>query len=226
MNLSLVIRVFLIPIGFIFKLLILAKDGSRDIHNKIRFRGSIIDIGCCINDKSKISQNTHLLNDCIINNSQIDSFTYVGNKCLIQNAKIGKFCSIANEVLIGLGKHPIEHFSTSPLFYRINNPLKIKLIESNSDFNEYLPIDIGNDVWIGTRAIIMDGVTIGNGAIIAANSVVTKDVLPYAIVGGIPAKIIKYRFNSNKIEILQSLHWWKWDLRKIESNFELLNDIK
>ena len=214
------LRLFFLPLGLANKLIVLAKEGARDIHNQVRFKDAQIDDGCCINQNSVISPNTHILNNCVINNSQIASYSYIGKNCLIQNTKIGKFCSIANDVFIGLGNHPTDHFSTSPLFYRTNNPLNIKFVDSNSDFQEYHEIEVGNDVWIGARAIILDGVTIGHGAIIAANSVVTKDVPPYSIVGGIPSKIIKYRLSDERIERLIQSCWWNWDISIIKKHFK------
>jgi acetyltransferase-like isoleucine patch superfamily enzyme len=145
----------------------------------------------------------------------------LGKNCLIQNASIGKFCSIANDVCIGLGKHPLDYFSTSPLFYRKQNTFKINLIEKDFQFEEYLPVSIGNDVWIGSRSLILDGVSIGNGSVIAANSVVTKDVAPYSVIGGVPAKHIKYRFSENQIDELNNGKWWDMDLNKIKSDFKL-----
>lgn len=216
-------RILLLPFGLFYKFWDIAKEGARDLHNKLRFKGSNIDSGCCIDQNSRVAENSRLMNNCIINNSQIAPFTYIGNNCIIQNTTIRKFCSIANDVLIGLGKHPTDNFSTSPLFYRVNNPLKVKLVNSNSEFKEYLPVEIGNDVWIGARAIILDGVSIGQGAIIAANSVVSKDVPPYSIVGGIPAKIIKYRFSDEKINKLLSSDWWENEIKSINQSIQDLN---
>lgn len=214
-------RVFLLPLGLIKKIFEIANDGARDIENKFRFKNAIIDNGCSIDSKSIIHSNVHLLNNTVVNNSEILSYTYLGKNCLVQNASIGKFCSIANDVLIGLGNHPIDLFSTSTLFYRKTNTLRIDLINDNLGFEEYDKISIGNDVWIGVRAIIMDGVKIGDGAIIAANAVVVKDVPPYAIVGGVPAKIIKYRFSTSEIEMMLKQKWWVWDLEKIKTYYKL-----
>lgn len=216
-------RLFFYPLGILKAIHILGKNGSRDFVNKTRFKNVIIDDGVCIDAQSLINERTHLLSNCMINNSVIGSYTYIGKNSIVQNTTIGKFCSIANDVCIGLGKHPIQHFSTSTLFYRIKNTLKIDLIDSDLVFNEYENINIGHDVWIGSKAIIMDGVSIGHGAIIAANSVVTKDVPPYTIVGGVPAKIIKHRFDENKIKTLLEIKWWDDDLIKIKNKISILN---
>lgn len=220
MKTSIVIRIVSLPIGLILKLWDLAKEGARDIHNQIRFKGAQIDAGCCIDGRSEIAPNTHVLSNCIIVNCKIEPFTYIGKNCLVQNTTIGRFCSIANDVFIGLGKHPIDLVSTSTLFYRVRNTLKIQLIDKDNDFEEYADISIGHDVWIGARAILMDGIKIGNGAIIAANAVVTKDVPPYAIVAGVPAKIIKYRFLEDKIEELQKSAWWNLTLEEIRQKLK------
>ncbi len=219
-------RVLLYPFGILNGLHHLGKNGSRDLYNKFRFKKVIIDKGCCIDNKSIIKPNVHILENCIINNSQIDSFSYMGKNCLAQNVSIGKYCSIANDVYIGLGKHPVNFFSTSTIFYKKFNTLKIKLVDNDLAFCEYDKITIGNDVWIGARSIIMDGVKIGHGSIIAANSVVTKDVPPYAIVAGIPAKIIKFRFKEKKVNRLLLSRWWENKLSDIQNmSVELNSEI-
>ena len=214
-------RIILLPFGLAKKCFDFANEGARDLENKYRFRNTIIDKGCSFNQNTIIHPNVHILENCILNNSEVHSYSYLGKNCLIQNAIIGKFCSIANDVSIGLGNHPLDNFSTSPLFYRRQNKFKIKLIENDLQFEEYLPVSIGNDVWIGSRSIILDGIIIGNGSVIAANSVVTKDVAPYSVMGGVPAKLIKYRFSDKKIEELNYGKWWDMDLNKIKSDFKI-----
>lgn len=209
------LRILLLPFGFIFRLILIALDGSRDLHNKIRYSKSIIDKGCCITSNSIISPNSHILDDTLIINSTIGSFSYISYRGIIKNATIGKYCSIANDVNIGLGKHPIHDFSTSTLFYRVKNTFNFKMVKKDSDFEEYQRIDIGNDVWIGARAIIMDGVKIGNGAVIGANSVVTKNIPDYAIAVGSPAKIIKYRFENDNIVALLASEWWNLSIEEL-----------
>jgi acetyltransferase-like isoleucine patch superfamily enzyme len=107
-----------------------------------------------------------------------------------------------------LSSHPVNFLSTSPIFFSVNNATGHTWIDKDVYDDRPEPISIGNDVWIGMNVTIMGGVTIGNGAIIAAHSVVTKDVPAYAIVAGIPGKVIKYRFDEQMIAKLQKLRWW------------------
>ena len=218
-------RILFVPLGLLIKLNELSIIGSRDLYNKLRFRGAIIDRNCCIDPTTKIEENCHILESCYIWDSSIKRFSYVGRNSMIQHASIGSFCSIANDVYVGLGMHPSNLFSTSPLFYRVVNTFKLRLIENDYDFAEYKPIEIGHDVWIGARVMIMDGVKVGDGAIIAGNAVVTKDVPPYAIVAGIPAKVIRYRFSPEKIEKLLREQWWLWPLSEIKQRMSDLNDL-
>jgi virginiamycin A acetyltransferase len=128
---------------------------------------------------------------------------------------IGNFCSIARGTAIQEHNHDADCITTYFVKYRIfEEKYGIDAISKG-------PVNIGNDVWIGTQSTILTGVTIGDGAIIAANSVVSKDVPPYAIVGGTPAKVLKYRFSEEIIEKLLDIKWWNWDLEKIKLNKEL-----
>ncbi len=226
---KIIFRFLYSPFGLIKMLLKLANDGARDIQNKRRFSNSIIDAGSSFTDDSKVGIKSHILSNCTMNHSQIGNYSYCGKNALIQYSKIGNYCSIANEVIIGLGSHPIHLFSTSPVFYKKKNPLNIKLVENDYKFNEYKAITIGNDVWIGARVIVMDGVSIGDGAIIAAGAVVTKDIPAYAIVAGIPAKVIKYRFDPKAIKKLLNTKWWEKtpdEIDLIETSFLIKNQIK
>jgi virginiamycin A acetyltransferase len=133
---------------------------------------------------------------------------------------IGKYCSIAKDVifLCGAGKHDMASVSTYPLLESFYLPDEIVNINGEKQRKYYDPdfaksrgpIIIENDVWIGYRSLIQSGVTIGNGAVVYPGSVVTKDVPPYAIVGGIPSRIIKFRFSENVIAELLSIKWWDW----------------
>lgn len=125
--------------------------------------------------------------------------------------KIGNFVSIGKNVIIGHGEHPLNFLSTSPYFYFDNLGYKNDETNSHNEFWKYAPIHIGNDVWIGDNVCIKNGLTIGDGAVIGLGAVVTKDVPPYAIVAGVPAKVIKYRFDSDTIDRLLKLKWWDLD---------------
>ena len=153
----------------------------------------------------------------------IGEWTYLGSDTTIANEKdsiIGRYCSISHHVRIGLPQHPLNCLSTHT-FYLKDRPSRLfgaDIAEENklSDFDRsqlLKPVEVGNDVWIGYGAIIMNGVKIGDGAVVAAGSIVTHDVPPYAIVGGVPAKLIKYRFDEKMREELLNLKWWDYDVR-------------
>ena len=137
--------------------------------------------------------------------------------------KIGSFCSIAGNVDIFVGyqgRHPLDFISTYPL-----NMLfpKFKSTGRSRAFPPNLSVVVGNDVWIGRDSLIMAGVTIGDGAVVGARSLVNKDVPPYAIVGGSPARIIKYRFDEQTVAQLLALRWWDWEDDVIEKNMDLFS---
>jgi len=125
---------------------------------------------------------------------------------------IGKFCSIAR----GTNFQEYNHNANRPSSYFFAQNIFNELIFL--DINSKGPIVVGNDVWIGANAIITSGVHIGDGAIVSGGSVVTKDVPPYSVVGGNPARVIKYRFSADKIEKLLSIRWWDWDISTIKKN--------
>ena len=141
-------------------------------------------------------------------NVQMDDYSSVGIDSKIANAIIGKYAVIAREVYVSVGAHPTNYLTAHSIFYKNQpwgfHPEWFKEI----DYNEAPTCHIGNDVWIGTRAIVMDGVNIGDGAIVASGAVVTKDVPPYAVVGGVPAKVIKYRYPKEMINRLLEIQWW------------------
>lgn len=149
-----------------------------------------------------------------ISNVQMGKHSFCGYDCEISHCEIGAFVSIANNVIIGGGMHPMDWVGMSPVFYEGRDSVKKKF----SNFNRPLPIKviIGSDVWIGNNVLIKQGVKIGNGAVIGMGSVVTKDVDDYSVVAGIPAKLIKMRFDSNTIESLLGIKWWDFTDDKLE----------
>jgi len=181
---------------------------GRDFENRIRFRKAVIKSNVCLSQDCLLGSFVSIDSGTIINHSRIGDYTYICRNALIQNTIIGRYCSISHDVICGLGQHPLGLFSTSLLFYRRKNVFGIRVVTEDLDFDEYDPIYIGNDVWIGARAIIMDGVHVGNGAVIACGAVVTHDVPPYAIVAGVPAKVIKFRAAEEDILQYEKAEWW------------------
>lgn len=178
---------------------------------------------CIIGDFSRVydsnlSDNTRIDRNNFILNSDIANHSYTGQFTTIMHSTIGKFCSISWGVTIGGGEHDYNKITTHDFLYNTDNDLNGGII-GYQRFSQ--AIEIGNDVWIGTNSTICRGVCIGDGAVIGANSVVTKDVPPYAIVAGCPARIVKYRFNKTIIERLLNLRWWNFPDHKIKENFSL-----
>jgi acetyltransferase-like isoleucine patch superfamily enzyme len=135
----------------------------------------------------------------------IGAYTYIRSGSELNgNCRVGRFCSLGQNVIVGLEKdmHPMDWLTTSLFCGELENAYQ----------RNYLPTTIGNDCWIGRDAIVMSGVTIGNGAIIGARALVTKDVPAYAVVVGSPARVIKYRFSKNLIEKLQRSQWWNLNI--------------
>lgn len=160
--------------------------------------------------KSEINRRARINRFVKIINTTIGRYSYVGSDSWIINAEIGAFCSIAWNVRIGLAGHTMKNISTSPIFTERNNGTGYSW--TDRDLSEPTPKTVvGNDVWIGDGARIMPGLTIGDGAVIGTGAIVTHDVAPYAVVGGVPAKLIKYRFPEEVINMLLKTKWWELD---------------
>ena len=171
---------------------------------------------------SRISKKSRTYRFAKILSSSVGDFSYVGPNTWLVAAEVGKFCSIAPNCKIGLAAHSLKCLSTSPIFTESKNSTGYSWTQKEF-FKPTAPVVVGNDVWVGERALVMGGVKIGNGAVIGAGAVVTKDVPAYAIVGGVPAKIIRYRFSKERIEALERMKWWDWseaELRKRIAEFQ------
>ena len=156
--------------------------------------------------------------------SRIGKYSYVGNNTFITNTHIGNFTSISGECYIGGTSHPIHWVSTSSVFHKWKNILHKNF--SDFEYDIFQETQIGNDVWIGQGAKIKAGVKIHDGAVIGMGSVVTKNVGPYEVWGGNPAKCIKKRFDEDTIERLLAKEWWNWDDSAIQSKACYMNDIQ
>jgi len=189
-------------------MLVINKKNIKKISWILRFttyqKGNIL-----IAKKSNISTNT-----------KIADGTRINGKIVIKGhapVKIGYYCAIGDGVRIISSNHATNYMN-------LQYALQVR-IGSNKQVAKKQGVVVGHNVWIGDTAIILPGVNIGNGAVIASASVVTKDVPAYAIVGGNPAKVIRYRFNENSRKICETHSWWEWSEDKMRTNSELFNEV-
>ncbi len=174
--------------------------------------------------KCKIHKTSKVMASGLYYNSTVGRFTYFGYGCRVVNCSIGAFCSISDDVYIGGGGHPLNHVSTSPVFHKGKNILGKVFYP-----HEFVPTrktSIGNDVWIGYGAIIKSGINIGTGAVIGTGSVVTKDIPPYEIWAGNPAKLIRSRFSVEIIDKLLSSKWWEMPEDWLYENAEIFSNVE
>lgn len=188
------------------------KDSIAKRKLKKRYPTSNVFANSVVNNKTKLEGFNQIGPLSNVRDSEVGCCTYVGYKSFLENAKIGRFCSIGSGVSIQAARHPTTFVSTYPGFY--DSIAIYPFGKGEYKFEEFLKCKngffatIGSDVWIGNDVIIKGGVNIGDGAVIGMGAVVTKDVPPYAIVGGVPAKIIKYRFDESTIDQMLKIKWW------------------
>ncbi len=204
---------------------------------------SVIE-GRCIQGPLLYERPTIAFDPRRIKNSKLGAFTYINGYASgsLYSCEVGRYCSIGEEVMLGAPEHPVDWLSTHPFaftrreylpkFYRL--PEFERLAPDGTEPTPFLQpakTTFGHDVWVGAGAFVKRGVHVGDGAIIAARAVVTRDVPPYAIVAGLPAKVLRLRFSESHVERLLKLQWWRYDLAphkrevdfaKIESTLDLL----
>ncbi|WKA53998.1 CatB-related O-acetyltransferase [Planococcus shixiaomingii] len=199
---------------------------SKKTKSKIDFRSNF-------NFKTYLEGSNVIHKNVSLSNSKIGFATYVGKDSYLVNTSIGRYCSIAENVKIVFGSHPSKVFiSTHPAFFSTKKQagftfVKEELFRENkfADEEEIYSVVIGNDVWIGSDVTVLEGVTIGDGAIIATGAVVVKDLEPYTIYGGVPAKKIGERFSSAEQKFLTEFQWWSKSFEWLEEHAYLFSDI-
>lgn len=169
-----------------------------------------------VNDKATISYFVRFYN------SSIGKYSYISNNCNVFHTVIGNYVSIGLGCNIGGGEHPLNWVSTSPAFQN-NRTMLYGLYENK--YNPFKETVIGNDVWIGPNSIIKSGVTISDGAVVGAGSIVTKNIGPFEIWGGNPAHFIRKRFDDNICNKLIETHWWNWDDKTIVKYGNAFTDV-
>ena len=156
-----------------------------------------------------------------LHNVEVGDYSVLAYNARIANVKIGKFCSIGPNFCCGLGLHPTNGISSSAMFYSTSK-LNGMTLSKDDKYEETKQSFIGNDVYIGANVFVLDGVKISDGAVVGAGAVVTKDIPPYAIALGIPAKVVKFRFDEETIKALLEKQWWNGtdvDLQQVEKYF-------
>lgn len=171
---------------------------------------------CIIDNTAKVDA------ECVLSYVRMGRYSYVGGETHITSTDIGNFVSIGGKCQIGGGEHQLEFVSTSPVFTEGRNILRKNFSQIHTNTNSI--VHIKNDVWIGDGCYIKAGVTIGDGAVIGAHAVVTHDVEPFSIVAGCPARLIRFRFSKEIIQLLEELAWWDWSDSKIAKYAKYFDD--
>ena len=176
-------------------------------------KGAIVKEHSAIFD-SKLENNTTVYSHSSLSKIDFGAYSYVSDNATMARMTVGRFTSIGPGFVCGYGEHPTNFVTTSPVFYSTRRQCGVSFTETDH-YDEQRPTTIGNDVWIGARVFVRDGVKIGHGALIAAGAVVTKDVPDYAMMGGVPAKLIRYRFPEDVVRELLEIQWWNWSEERL-----------
>ena len=216
------VKYFITPLSYFLQNLTIGRN-FLSLSKNVKVPKTALIKGCILSGNVNIGEYVKMHNTEVAGEVSIgDHSTLWGPNTVvssnIHSIKIGKFCSVARNVTIQEYNHnylkPSSHFIQQNIFEK---NYKEDILSKGS-------IEIGNDVWIGTHSVVLSGVKVGNGAVICANSVITKNVPPYAIVGGAPAKVIKYRFDHEAIQLLEKLKWWDWPEEKLKNNIHFFSD--
>jgi acetyltransferase-like isoleucine patch superfamily enzyme len=216
MNLLLVLHNLIRKLGIILSTQLRHAKLAQDNPTCNLFEGVVVDKDSRLANYNVLFEGAHLLD------STVGDHTYLQMGATALSCDIGKYCSIAMRTYIGLPQHLMSEVSSHPIFYLKNTPLvrkfcKVDRVDSNPRTS------IAHDVWIGHGALVMAGVRIGVGAVVGAGSVVTHDVPDYAIVGGVPARVIRYRFDEPIRNRLLTSRWWELPDEWLEEHVDLFS---
>ena len=176
--------------------------------------------------ESELGRWTEFREGCRLNEAVIDDYTYLMERVQVDFASVGKFGNIASDARLGATNHPIDrptahHFTYRSELYDLGADDE-RIFEWRADQS----VEIGHDVWIGHNATVLPGVEVGNGAVIAAGAVVTRDVDPYTIVGGVPAEPIEQRFTPKTAARIEATEWWDWDHATLRERLAAFRDLE
>lgn len=156
--------------------------------------------------------------------NSVGYLSYVRDGSWVASTRIGRYCAIATHCFLGGGEHPTDWLSVHPFQYAGSTVFpgqpEFDAIVARNTFQQPPPVVVGNDVWIGQGAVVRRGVTVGDGAVIGAGAVVTRDVPPYAIVAGVPARVLRYRYEERLIERMRAIQWWNYDLSPVAGELD------
>jgi acetyltransferase-like isoleucine patch superfamily enzyme len=198
---------------------------SAVLHRNAEVILSQVDQNCIVGNysrilSSKLSTFVKIDRNNLVTSSILGNYTYTGNSTIIQSSQIGSFCSLSWGVTVGGGEHPLNRWTSHDILYNKRYGTETSSEIGDERYRE--PVEIQNDVWIGANSVILRGVQIGNGAVVGAGSVVTKNVPDYAIVVGNPAKVVRYRFKDSDIQRLLDSKWWNLDPSILRDNMKSL----
>lgn len=223
-------RFFIQCIRFLFKFLV-SNSLVRGIYYCLAFPSTVtVCWGAKVDRKAKLEGCNKVYPGAMFS-GELGYGSYVGNYSMV-SGRVGRFTSIAPYTMVVCGRHPytLPHVATSPMFFSKlrQNGHTFAVEQAFDEFHlvdERTPVVIGHDVWIGVRAFIIEGVTIHTGAMVLAGAVVTKDVPPYAMVGGVPARVMGYRYDEETIGLLLKSKWWEKDPVWLKGHWHIMNDM-
>lgn len=197
-----------------------------------RWRKSVFEQGCSVDARTFLEGHNRVCRGANARGAHLGLATYIGPRSNLSSCHIGRWCSIGSDVRVVVGRHPTRDFvSTHPAFFSTQGQAGFTFVQETSfpEFTYACPetrqyVRIGHDVWIGEAAILIAGIEIGSGAVVAAGAVVTKDVVPYAIVGGVPARTIGSRFDPETMAWLLEAEWWNRDFDWLRDHARLFSD--